>query len=103
MFTLIKQVFIALLSSSGSLTSMANVSNFRTCMSLNNQSCMTAPCVTTLIDLNHEEYNQGLRYYPFMVNLDRCSGSCNKFDYSSGRICVPNETENVKTIYFLIQ
>ena len=47
MFTLIKQVFIALLSSSGSLTSMANVSNFRTCMSLNNQSCMTAPCMTT--------------------------------------------------------
>ena len=103
MFTLIKQVFIALLSSSGSLTSMANVSNFRTSMSLNNQSCMTAPCMTTLIDLNPEEYNLGLRYYPFMVNLDRCSGSCNKFDYSSGRICVPNETENVKIIYFLIR
>ena len=36
MFRLIKQVFIALLSFSGSLGSMANVSNFATCISLNN-------------------------------------------------------------------
>ena len=103
MFKLIKQVFIALLSSSRSLTSMANISNFRTCISLNNQSCMTAPCMKILIDLNPEEYNQGLRYYPFMVNLDRCGRSCNKFDYSSCRTCVPNKTENVKIIYILIR
>ena len=27
----------------------------------------------TLIDLNPDEYNQGLRCYPFMVNLDMCN------------------------------
>ena len=37
MFRLIKQVFIELLSFSGSLPSMDNVSNFTTCISLNNQ------------------------------------------------------------------
>ena len=48
MFRLIKQVVISLLSFSESLSSMANVSNFTTYISLNNQPCMTRP---TLIDL----------------------------------------------------
>ena len=43
-------------------------------MSLNNHKCITQP---TLIELNPYKYNQGLRYYPFMVNLDRCNESCN--------------------------
>ena len=57
-----------LLSFSESLTSMTTVSNFTTYISLNKQPCMTRP---NLIDLNLDEYNQGLRYYPFIVNLDR--------------------------------
>ena len=32
--------------------------------------CMATP---TLIDLNLVE----LKYYPFMISLDKCSGSCN--------------------------
>ena len=39
------------------------------------------------IDLNSDEYNQELRYYPFMVNLDRCNGSCNTLDDPSERNC----------------
>ena len=35
---------------------------------------MTRP---TLIDLNLDEYDQRLHYYPFMFNIDRCNGSCN--------------------------
>ena len=31
----------------------------------------------TLINLYPNEYIQGLRSYPFAVNLDRCVGSCN--------------------------
>ena len=72
MFRLIKQEFIALLSSIGSLPSMANVFNFTPCIYLNNQPCMTT---TILIDLNLDEYNEGLCYYPFIVNLDRCNGN----------------------------
>ena len=49
MFRLIKQVFIGLLSCSGSLTSMVHASNFATCISLNYQPCMTRP---TFLDLN---------------------------------------------------
>ena len=57
MLRLIKQVFIALLSFSGSLTTKS--------VSLNNEPCMIRP---TLIDLNPVELN----YYPFMISLDKC-------------------------------
>ena len=53
---------------------------------------MTRP---TIIDLNPGKHNQGLRQYTFMVNLDRCDGSCNTLDDPLIRTCVPNKTENV--------
>ena len=65
MFRLIKQVFIVLLSFSGSLESK--------CVSLNNEPCTIRP---TLINLNPTELN----YYPFMISLDKCSRSCNAAD-----------------------
>ena len=37
---------------------------------LNNQPCLTK---YALIDLNPDERNQGFRFYPFMVNFDRCN------------------------------
>ena len=40
----------------------------------------------TIVDLNRDEYNQGLSYYQFMVRLDRCSGSCNTVNNPSGNI-----------------
>ena len=54
---------------------MADVSNFTTCIFLNNQTCMTRP---TLINLNTDLCNQGLHYYPFMVNLNRWKNACIK-------------------------
>ena len=76
MFSLIKQVFIALLSFSRSLATK--------CVSLNNKSYMVRP---SLIDLNPVELN----YYPFMSSLDKCSESCNSVDELSTKICVPGK------------
>ena len=42
----------------------------------------------TLIDLNPLE----LKYYPFMIILDKCSVSCNVL---SPKICVPKERNNI--------
>ena len=42
----------------------------------------------TLIDLNPIE----LKYYPFMISLDKCTGSCNVL---SAKICVPKETKDM--------
>ena len=76
---------------------MANVPNFTTCTSLNNQLCITRP---TLIDLNSDEYNQGLRYYSFIINLNRCNGSCNALDKPSSRMCIANKTKDINLNVF---
>ena len=86
----IKQVFIGLLSSSESLASIFNASSHTKSTSLNNQQCMTQ---TTLINLHLNEHTQGLRYYAFAVNLDRCTGSCNTLNDLSNKVCVSNKTE----------
>ena len=46
-----------------------------------------------LIDLNSAE----LKYYPFMISLDKCSGSCNVL---SPKICVPKETKDINVKAF---
>ena len=68
MFILIKQVFIVLLSFSQSLERVTKVSDRAKCSSLNDEPYMIRP---TFIDLNPME----LKYYPFMISLDKCSGS----------------------------
>ena len=64
---------------------------------LNNQSFMSRP---TLIDLNPDEYNQGLCYYPFIVNLDRCHCSFSTFSDPSGKTWVVNKTEDISLNIF---
>ena len=54
----------------------------------------------TLLHLNPDEYNQGLRYYQFMVNLDRFNGCFNTLNNPFERICVPNKTEDVNLSIF---
>ena len=49
------------------------------CLFLNDEPCMIRP---TLIDLNPVK----LKYHPFMIILDKCTGSCNVL---SPKICVP--------------
>ena len=58
---------------------------------------MTRPA---LIDLNPDEQNQGLCYYPFVADLDRCNGTCNTLEDPSGKLCVPNKTEDVNLHVF---
>ena len=45
----------------------------------------------TITDLNDSETH----YYPFMVNLKRCGGSCNTLYDLSAKICIPNKIEDV--------
>lgn len=62
----VKQVFLVLLSFSGSLANKVNTPNHIKFIFLNNQQCMIQP-----IDLNPSEYSEGLGYYPLPVDLDR--------------------------------
>ena len=70
-------MFIVLLSFSSSLTTKY--------LSLNDEPCMVRP---TLIDLNSVE----LKYYPFIISLDKYTGSCNVL---SPKICVPKKTKGI--------
>ena len=49
---------------------------------------------TNLINLHPNEYTQGLRSYPFAVNLDRFAGIRNTFCDISYKVCVPNKIED---------
>ena len=70
-------LFIVLLSFNESLATK--------CLFLNDEPCMVRPAIT---DLNLVE----LKYCPFMISLDKCSGSCNVL---SPKICVPKETKDI--------
>ena len=82
MFSLIKQVFIVLLNFSESLAT--------NCLFLNDEPSMVRPTPT---DLNTVE----LKYYPFMISLDKCTGSYNVL---SPKICVPKETKDINVKVF---
>ena len=55
---------------------------------------------STLIDLHPNEYIEGLRYYPFAVNLYRCMGICDTVNDLSNRTCVPNKREDLNLSVF---
>ena len=75
MFSLIEQVLIILLSITKSLTTKS--------VSLSNKVPMFR---LILIYLNPVK----LKYYPFMISLDKCSGSYNVL---SPKICVPKKSK----------
>ena len=50
----------------------------------------------TLINLNFIE----LTYYPFMISLDKCNGSCNAVEDLSMQIYVPSETKDINIKVF---
>ena len=78
-------MLIALLSFSGSLATK--------CVSLNNEPCMTWP---TPIDLNSVELN----YYPFVISLNKCNGSCNIVNELYTKICVSSKTIDINVKIF---
>ena len=82
MFGIIKRTFIVL------LTSIVNASDHTKCISLINKKCEVQP---TLIHLHPKEYNQKLHYYPFVVKLGKCGGSCNTLNDLSNKACVPKK------------
>ena len=66
------------------------------CMYLNNEPYITRPF---LVDLNLVE----LKYYPFMINLDKCNGSCNVDDDLSAKMCVLNKPKSINAkVYNMI-
>ena len=75
--------FIALLSS---LARVADPTKF---LFFTGEPCLDRPAI---IDMNSVE----LKYYPFIVSLNKCTENCNVF---SPKICVPKEIKDILTNY----
>ena len=88
MLKFINQFFIVRLIFSGLLARATKVSDRIKCLCLNNSPCLAK---LTLTGLNSDEFH----YYPFMVRLYRCDGSCNTLDDLSSGICALNKTDDV--------
>ena len=65
-----------------SLTRLADLTKY---LFLNDKPCMVR---TAIIDMNLVE----LKYYPFMISLNKYTGSCNVL---SPKIFVPKETKDI--------
>ena len=48
-----------------------------------------------LINVYPHEFSQGLRYYPYAVNLNRCMESCNTLNDLSNSVCASDKTEDL--------
>ena len=65
------------------------------CLSVINRECMSRP---KILDVN-EGVGEAL-FYPYNVQVNKCSGSCNTFDDPMARLCVPNNIKNVNIKVF---
>ena len=68
------------------LRSLAHAADLTKCQFLKDEPFMIIP---TLIDMNPNE----LKYYPFMISLNKCTGSCNVMYLQ--KICVPKEAKDI--------
>ena len=64
------------------------------CVLVNNQKCMPRP---EILDVNEA------LFYPYNVQVNKCSGSCNTLDNPIEKVCVPNVIKglNMKVYNFL--
>ena len=53
---------------------------------------------SSVINLDPNECNKKLCYYPFAVKWNRCTGSCNTLLDMSNNVCVPDKTEDLNLI-----
>ena len=60
------------------------------CVSVDNQKCMSRP---KILDVN-EGVGEAL-IYPYNVQVNKCSGSCNTLDNPMAKLCVPGIVKRV--------
>ena len=89
--------FLQTIALKGLSFSIDNTSSYTKCVSISNKKCEIQP---TVINLHPNEYTRGLCYYPCVINLDRCVGSCDIHTDLSNNVFVPNETEDLNISIF---
>ena len=62
-------------------------------VSTNNEECTMKP---EIININSNE----LLFFRYIVNTNKCSGTCNNISYSYEKMCVPNIVKNINVKVF---
>ena len=60
------------------------------CVSVVNQKCMSRPKI-----LDVDEGVREALFYPYNVQVNKCSGSCNALDNPIAKLCVPNVIKGI--------
>ena len=60
---------------------------------MKNQECKVRP---EIINVNSNES----MFYPFSINANKCSGSCNNINYPYAKICIPNVIKGLNVKVF---
>ena len=63
------------------------------CVSMNNQEYKRRP---EIININSNE----LSFYPYSIEINKCSGSCNNIDDPYAKLCVPDAVKNMNIKVF---
>ena len=63
-------------------------------VSVNNQECKIR---TEIIDINN---NEPLLFYPYSIEVNKCSGSCNNINDPYSKLCVPDVVKNINAKLF---
>ena len=88
-FRFVNKVFFVGLTISSSFTNAIPL----ICISMRNQECKTRPQV---INVNGDE----TVFFPFSIETNKCSGSCNNINYPYAKICVPDVVKNLNVNVF---
>ena len=89
---LIKYVKMLLINLVINVLNVLKVKSFD-CVSMINQKCMSRP---KIIDVNANEPI----FYPYSININKCSGSCNNINDPFAKLCVPDITKNIDVKVF---
>ena len=94
MFEFIKKVFfdMTFFSVNGIIFGPTSV-NYLEYGSMRNQECKIR---SKIIDVN----NDGSLFYPFSIEVNKCSGSCNSINDPYAKLCVPDIIKNINVKVF---
>ena len=67
--------------------------NLLECVSMKNQKCKVRP---EIVNVNSDKPV----FYPFRINLSKCSGGCNNVNDPYAKLCVPDVVKNLNAKVF---
>ena len=95
MLRFLNQIFVSAMTFFGCNLSNVNPLNAipLKCVSMNNQECRVRP---EIINIHSNEPI----FYPYSIELNKCSGGCNNINDPYSKLCVPDVVKNINVKVF---